>query len=338
MRLRFLIPAALAATLGLGTVSGVAFADPSPQDIAQARELGGQAQTAFDAGNFAESEKLWIAAANLYSAAPTLTLGLARTQVKLGKLVAAAEAYKKIIREQGDNPNLSPAFKDALESAKAELPPISNRIANVVITVDAPNPKVTIDGQPVSAAALGLKRPIDPGQHTVRAEAPGYKPAENSFQVADAGLAETKLTLEKAPDAPAAAGTPGSDQAGVTASTSGGSSNKTFALVAWGVGGLGLVVGGITGLIAVGKHGSLKDSCPDSKCPSTSKSDVDSYKTVGTISTIGFIAAGVGAAAGAVLWFTAPSESQSPAAAPAAARASWHPYVGLGSAGVTGRF
>src|SRR6478609_11873845 len=116
MRHGLILAAVLATSVASTTL---AMADPSPQDIAQARDLGGQAQAAFEAGNFAESEKLWIAASNLYPGAPTLTLGLARTQAKLGKFVLAQESYNKIIREQSQNTNLSPAFKDALESAKA---------------------------------------------------------------------------------------------------------------------------------------------------------------------------------------------------------------------------
>src|SRR4051794_16976252 len=83
---------AAALPLAMLTVAPPAFAqEVAAQDIAQARQLGQQAQTAFDAGNFAESEKLWAAAAKLYPAAPTLPLGLARTQAKLGKVVAAQE-------------------------------------------------------------------------------------------------------------------------------------------------------------------------------------------------------------------------------------------------------
>jgi hypothetical protein len=333
MRSSFLAPVALAALVGLValSVAPAALADPSPADVAQARELGGQAQAAFDGGNYAESERLWIAAQNLYPA-PTLTLGLARTEAKLGKLVAATEAYNKIIREQGDRTGLSPAFKDALESAKKEVGPVSSRVANVIITIDGPSsPTVTLDGQPVSAAALGLKRPVDPGQHALHAEAPGYLPADTTFQVADAGLAETKLKLEKAPDAaPVAGATPppttsgGGDRGHADADTKHGGSTKTLAIVAFGVGGAGLILGGITGFLALGKHSDLSDKCPGGTCPSTAKDDVDSYHTMGTLSTVGFIVAGVGVAAGAILWFTAPKEGAT------AKGTQVRPYLGLG--------
>jgi hypothetical protein len=341
MRHGLVLAAVLTATLGLSTTSIALAADPSPQDIAQARELGGQAQAAFDANNLAESEKLWMAANGLYPAALTLTLGLARTQAKLGKLVLATESYKRIIRENSDNPNLSPAFKDALEAAKAEVVGVSARIANVVIVVEgAPNPQVTIDGQAVSSAGLGLKRPIDPGAHLVRAEAPGYQAAETSFEVPESGLAEAKLKLEKGGAAVAGAPAAGADQGKPAEGATGKSNNKTFALVAFGVGGAGLLVGSITGLIAIGKHGKLEESCPDGKCAADGdlKKDVDSYHGMARLSTIGFIVAGVGAAAGAVLWFTAPKETAAGSTARRNTSVSWHPYLGIGGGGVAGQF
>ena len=344
MRHGLLISAVFGATLLLGTTSSVALAaEPSPQDIAQARDLGQQAQAAFDAGNFAESEKLWNAASNLYPAAPTLTLGLARTQAKLGKLVLAQESYNKIIRDQSQNTNAPPAFRDALESAKTEIVAVSSKIASVVIHVEGPtNPVVTLDGQPVSTAGLGLRRPVDPGSHVVKAEAPGYKTAETTFQVAESGSAEAKLTLEKAPEATATAA-PSPSEMGPKPTEAGTSKsgNKTLAIAALGVGGAGLIFGSITGVLAIGQHGDLSDRCPDGRCPNDASGDVDSYKTMGTLSTIGFIVGGVGLTAGAVLWFTAPKETSTgykTVTRTASSGFSWQPYVGAGGGGVTGRF
>jgi len=336
MRSRFFLRAVVVAAL----VTGHAAAQntPSAADIAQARDLGGQAQAAFEASNFAESEKLWTAAQKIYPA-PTLTLGLARTQVKLGRLVLAHESYQKIIREQGSQANLTPAFADALAAAKSEIEGVNAKLANVVITVDgASNPTVTLDDQPVSAGGLGLKRPVDPGQHTVKAEAPGFQPATTTFQVGEAGLAEAKLHLEKAGDAPPT----GTGPAPVTNNTveehpvvldSKKSSRKTLAYVAWGVGGAGLVFGAITGLLAIGKHGDLADKCTGDKCPSAQKSDIDSYKTMGTLSTVGFIVAGAGVAVGTVFFLTAPKSDAKAALAPRVV-----PYVGASGGGVVGRF
>jgi hypothetical protein len=362
MRTR-LVPFVFAALAGLAVVTAPerAYAQgsqPSEQDIAQARQLGGQAQAAFDAGNFAESEKLWAAARNLYPVAPTLSLGLARTQAKLGKYVQAQENYNRIIREWSNNPSPPPAFAAALEAAKAEVGAMSAKVANVVISVEgAKDPTVTIDGNPVPVVALGLKRPVDPGEHKVHAEAPGYKPADATFSVAEGGNAEAKLKLEKDPNAgvvpPAGGATPASGQPGdpnggsMSADTKSGGGGKTLAIVALGVGGVGLVVGAVTGIIAMGKASDLDGKCPGGKCTDASlQSDIDSYKSMGTISTIGFIVGAVGIGAGVVLWVTAPKES-------AAAKGSRYatvpvqtkregvkvtPVIGLGSLGLSGTF
>ena len=342
-RLARLVVAASLPALAWGFAPSTAHAQDA--DIAQARQLGQQAQTAYDAGNYAESEKLWAAAAKLYAAAPTLTLGLARTQAKLGKYVAAQESYNRIIREWGSTASPPPAFKDALDAAKAEVGPVSAKVASVVVTVEGPaSPVVTIDGQAVPAAALGLKRPVDPGAHVVKASGEGFKPAEQPFKVAEGGSAEAKLKLEKAADVavvtPPPAGTPTTEPP-PEAGKKGGS--KTLAFVAFGVGGAGLVVGSITGLIAIGKHGDLKDRCPGGTCPAEAQSDVDSYQTMGTLSTVGFIVAGVGAVAGTVLLFTGSKETAARADVSRYATVRTNgltltPYVGGTAAGVSGSF
>ncbi len=343
---------ALGATLGAPSVARAD--EPAAQDVAQARQLGQQASAAFDAGNYAESEKLWNAATRLYPLAPTLTLGLARTQAKLGKLVAAQESYNKIVREWADKPNPQPAFKDALEAAKTEGQAVSARVASVTISLDGtvpPNAQVTIDGQPVNTAALGLRRPVDPGTHQVKASAEGYKPAETSFEVKEGGSAEAKLRLEKDPNAAvagaavtggagvAAAGTPGTEAPPPEKPATG--SNKTLAIAAFGVGGAGLLLGAITGFVALGKNSDLEKVCQGGTCPASAQGDVDSYNTMGTLSTVGFIVAGVGGVAGAVLLLTSPK--QTGAAGPsryATVKTSptITPYLGLGGGGVTGSF
>lgn len=329
--------------------------EASSQDIAQARQLGQQAQAAFDKGDFVESEKLWAAAAKLYTQAPTLTLGLARTQAKLGKLVAAQESYNKIVREWGNNPNPPPAFKDAVEAAKNEVGAVSAKVASVTVSVEGPtSPQVTIDGVAVPVAALGLKRPVDPGSHKVSATADGYKPADTTFSVAEGGSAAATLKMEKAPGAVVAGGpapTPGGTTGPGSATEpgadtgKGGSSNKTLAFVAFGVGGAGLVVGAVTGIIAAGKASDLKTTCAagSSSCPASAQSDIDSYKSVGTISTIGFVVAGVGGAAGLILLLTAPKDSSASASTSTYKTVkheglSMTPYFGGTSAGVSGHF
>jgi hypothetical protein len=82
-------------------------------------------------------------------------------------------------------------------------------------------------------------------------------------------------------------------------------------VVALAAGGAGLAFGGVTGLLALNKRGELDDTgkCTDG-CPTSLTSDVNELNRYRTLSTVGFIAGGVLAGVGIVLWVTAPSEQQ----------------------------
>jgi hypothetical protein len=341
------IARALAVVACLSTSLPAFAGDPTPEDISTARSLGEEGQAALDAKDYAKAEDRFARAYKLYPVAVTLQLGLARAQAGNGKLVAAQETYNRIIRE-GVAPGAPPAFKAAFENAQKEIDGVKARIGGVTINVTGcDNPKVTLDDAPVSAAALGVKRAVDPGSHTVKATADGCTPAEQKFVIADAGTQTVSLKLEKGtgtappvvapvtvPSEPAKHDPTPPPKDGVAADTSGkgGSSNKTFAFVAFGVGGAGLILGAVGGFMALGKKSDLEKTCPNSTCPAggDAQSKIDSYHTAGTLSTVGFIIAGVGAAAGVVLLVTAPKEGSSSA---------WvSPYVGPGTLGATGRF
>jgi hypothetical protein len=104
--------------------------------------------------------------------------------------------------------------------------------------------------------------------------------------------------------------------------------------VALGVGAAGLVVGGITGGLVLGKHGDIIKSCPEGHCLPAQKAsiqpEIDSYNRMGTIATIGFIAGGALAVTGVVLMLTAPKAKSYQAALT--------PIVGLGVVGAKGSF
>ncbi|MGO8992583.1 MAG: tetratricopeptide repeat protein [Polyangiaceae bacterium] len=315
-------------------------------DRATARELGQDGQAALDKKDYTTAEDRFRRADALFHA-PTLLLGYARAEAGLGKVVNASEAYNRIVRE-GVPPGAPAVFAQAVEAAKAEAGAVQARIASVTITVAGPeNPTVTLDDQPVPVAALGVKRPVDPGEHVVKATGDGWQPSETKFTVADAGNANANLTLLKVPGSSAAAATPapagqpapaasgGTASADTGTTSSSGSTQRTVGIVGIAAGVVGLGVGAVTGILAIGKHSTLSTECPDGTCSSAqSQSDLSSYHSIGMVSTIGFVAGGVLAAGGAVIFLTAP-HGQS--AAPKTGV--WiTPFVGPGSVGAVGRF
>lgn len=324
-----------------------AFAEETAADRATARQLAAEGQAAFEKGDF-ETAADRFARADTLVHAPTLLLALARAQVKLGKLVQANENYQRILREgvpAGTPPRSAAVFQQAVDDAKQEAGAIAPRLAWVTLSVTgSPDPIVVLDGDtPVPRAALDVKRAVNPGEHVVRVTAEGCLPTDGKFSVTEGEATEVKLNLEVDPNAhkapttaptgiepktwSAAAG-PGTDRG-----TSSGSSQRTLGFVALGVGGVGLVTGGITGVLAMGKHSTLARECTGGSCPPSQSSTLDSYRTLGTVSTIGFIVAGVGAATGLALILTAP---KTPPAASSARQVTV--TVGYQSIGLSTRF
>jgi hypothetical protein len=101
-----------------------------------------------------------------------------------------------------------------------------------------------------------------------------------------------------------------------------------------GVGAAGLVVGGMTGGLALGKHSDISKQCPGGSCPSNAGSalrgNVDALHTLATASDAAFGVGGVLAAAGLVLVLTAPKANRTSGAI--------RPVVGLGFVGAEGTF
>ena len=297
-----------------------ALAQASESDTATARALAKEAFAAFDAGDFAHAAELFDRAEKLHYA-PTLLLGLARSQVKLSQYVEARENYHKIINRQLPA-GASPAFLEALDTAKAEVATLDDKIAWVIIIVQGPaNPEVVLDGAAISAASLAVKRAVNPGQHKVTASASGVR-GESTFVVRAGESTEVRLTLQTVATAPPQAETepataPDSSKpsVGEPDAVDPGTPQRLLGFLSLGVGGAGLAVGAITGGIAMGQHSELSEVCPNEQCPMSQESDLDAYNTTSTVSTVGFVAGGALAALGLVLVLTAPSEPEEQASA-----------------------
>jgi len=315
--------------LGSTLVSTSAFAQ-SDSDKSTARALGMQGEQSLAANDWAGAEDFFRRADGLFHA-PTLMLGLARAQAHEGKFVEAWENYHRIVIENVTSP---PVFAKALAEAQAELPTVEGQRARLTITVTGSDaPTVTVNDTPVKTAALGVARFVDPGHLVVKVTADGMEPATRTLDLAPGKEESVALTLTKAEAAPVAATTTTTPGA---SSTSDGSILKPLAIGAFALGGVGVVVGAVTGIVALGKHSDLKTQCPGGSCDtSTSQSTLSSYNTMGALSTVGFIVGGVGLGGGLALFLLAPKSDSKPAST---ASPTFRPYIGFGSAGAVGTF
>lgn len=312
-----------------------AHAEPTEADRATARSLASEGYDALERKDYATAVNRFRHADALVHA-PTIGVDLARALIGLGRYVEAYERYQLVIRE--GVPKGSPAsWRQAIEDAEREAQTIEPRLGWVIIHVMGPlDPQVTVDGVEVPEASLGVRRAADPGDRSVRASAPGFEPATQSVSIKEGQEEVVTLVLKRAaierdeePEQ-VAAPTPEKPQPKVS---------RLPAWIAFGVGGAGVLVGGVTGFIALGLHADLAERCPSGTCKPRTKaeadslrSDLGSYHTFGTISGIGFIVGVAGAATGAVLLVTGVASERS------AAEADVWPVIGDREIGVAGRF
>lgn len=345
--LRTIASTALVVCLGASTGASSAWAQ-SAADKATARALAEEAQDALEAKDYKKALDKFARANALYPA-PTLALGFTRAQVGMGQLVAASENYNKIIRE-GASADAPAAFKKAVATAKKELRALEKRIPKAVIVVKGPEStdgvEVKLDGEAFPSAALGVKRPVDPGSHELVATAPGFGQGTKTFEVAEGKTVDVEIVLTESADGGGAVAGGGAalgtdqpdsppdqpDQPDQPDDAGGGDWMTPVGFVALGLGGAGLILGGVTGALAIGKRGELTDNCDGNSCSPAQRDTLDSYRLMGTLSTVGFIAGGVLAAGGVTLLILAPSDSEG------ADSAFVSPYVGPTELGVAGRF
>lgn len=260
-----------------------------------------------------------------------------RLDPRSGTLINLASCYEQTAR-------LASAwgrYIDAATAAKASGNPerevvareraaaLAPRLSKLLITV-APATKglqgleITRDGVVVGVAAWGAALPSDAGDHQVVAKAPGYVPFETKVGVAGEGKTTTlnvpvltALPAEPPPPAP----------------SHGLGTARVAALVAGGIGVVGIGLGTAFGLASKSKHDEAAKYCPAAACTNNQGVTAgNAAQTNGNISTVMMIVGGVGLAAGVTLWLTAPTPSDSPGA-PAAVIG-----LGFGSVQLKGAF
>lgn len=335
-----------------------ATAEPTAAEKETARSLLGAGQKKFDAGDYAGAAKAWQAADDIMHV-PTTGIRLGKAQEKLGKLVEARDAWLEVARHPVA-PDEPKAFTAARQEATTLAAAVEKRIPSVTVTVSGVPADVeldvAVDGVSVPPAAATLPRKVNPGAHHLSVSAPGYLIQEQDFTLEEAESRTLNVELARDPNAaappvvpptepvaPAPAPAPGPIAAppGDPQADSGGGSS-TLTIVGFTLAGVGVVVGGVTGIMSATKTSDIKAGCEGTRCPEDSQSDIDSAKTLATVSNIGFGVGILGLGVG-ILGLVMDSSGAAQRAAPPAPRAAKRrftltPVVGLGSFNVLGKF
>jgi tetratricopeptide (TPR) repeat protein len=306
------MPALLcAAALSFASAAHAAAPDDDVQRKA-ARSLANDGMVAYQAGDYkAAEENLSRAFASF--PAPTLALWSARALEKLGKLVEAEDRYRAAERASvnAGEPETQRKAKVDARKGRAELLP---RIPTLKVRVEgAPLAGVIVRVDGVAIANDRLEQPIlvNPGERLVTAER-GPDLVQMKATVASGEHKSVALTFENSPRASEALedylsdpkakppARPASSEQGPPsqdwAMSSDSSGWRTVGWVAVGLGGAGLVTSAVLAVVANGKHDGFEDQCPDNVCPlgvpDSVRDDVNSYNSLRTLSTVGWIAGG----------------------------------------------
>lgn len=337
---RRLMLAAIAASMLLATT---ARAQPTAVDREMARTLMDQGYELKRKGDLKEALKRFKAADDVMHV-PTTALPLAQVQAELGLLVEARDTLAASLRRTPEKPNDPQPFKVAREAGEKLDASLAPRVPALTITLKdlpaADTPTLTVDGIDVPADALGLPRPVDPGHHVVTVKSKHSQgQAEVDVKEAEQKALQVALTVVAEPEPePQPQAAPQQPEAPPEPVTSHSPTALTWVGIA--VGGAGLATGVATGILSLSKKSAVQSECTNSICgPGQGQSDLHAWNTFSLVSTIGFAAAGAGAALAVITLVVGHEEpATAPASTPPESGLLVHPWIGPGSAGLAGTF
>lgn len=316
----------LVVAVALGTAIALpAAADPGePPAPAEEQQLD-RAREAFRLGSLLANQGQWTEAlaafersANLHAHATT-TYNLGFCERALGHTTRARKLFEAALEQdqKAKEPELSEETRALARSYLAEA---EARVARAVVTVKGRDSKVTVDGRPLEPARMSGRRVLIAG---TRDPGPGEKVDAGTFELwADPGQHIIVLTEGSAnrvfhrrfKSGETSTLVLGEDPQREREPRPSRPPDRTPAIVAFGVGAAGLVVGATSGVIALQKKGKLDDDCTSGidRCDPRYQGDIDTMNRAATISTVGFGVAAVGIAAGAYFWIAAGPTEPSP--------------------------
>jgi hypothetical protein len=211
--------------------------------------------------------------------------------------------------------------------------------------------RVSMDGEPMGDRLDGTAIEVDPGQHRFAFEVAGQPPVEETIIISE-GQKDRRETVtlggapepvREPPPAPVPSPTPsvvGSfapPSTPVASTEPPGGGQRIAGIVVGAVGLVGLGLGAVTGAIAASDWSTAKNDCNGQSrgCTTTEPASgkESSANTMATISTVGFIGGGALAAAGIIVFLTAP-RAPSSEARPSARALQFVPAAGPGRAGI----
>ncbi|WP_438010151.1 hypothetical protein WME89_16740 [Sorangium sp. So ce321] len=289
-----------------------AAAPAAAQENATAESLFNQGLADMEAGKYETGCKA-IADSHRMEPKPGALFTLAICESRWGHVATAFTRFGEYLAvHQQLTPEQKSRQGERAKVAKKERDRLGPLVPELSLSLPPGAPAGTVvkrDGRVVDGAQLGAGVPVDPGEHVVSTQAPGGAAWETRIQLAEGEKKQVELQVNGAS----------------TPAPSGASGRRTAAFIAGGVGVAGLVLGGVTGALTLGKKSVVEKHCgsgigssDETACDQTGIDASESASTTGLVSTIGFGVGLAGLGAAAVLFLTEPKQGE--AAAGAASR------------------
>lgn len=285
----------VAAAACIAALSPRAFAEERVSERALAEALFREAKQLMAAERYSEACPKLAESQRLDPGGGTL-LNLALCHEKDGKVATAWAEFqdaRSVARREGrtDREALADEHIAALEPELAKL------IVTVAKAESKPNGfVVAMDGAPLGEPAWGTPVPVDPGEHVVRATAPGMVAWEQHVTASKGASVSVDVpALARAAgvsDATEERRAVGPDAAPARSETGGAA--RTAAWVVGGAGVVALGIGTYFGLHAISLRQQSDDKCPNDRCTPEGVSLNDSAKSSALGADIGV---GIGIAA-----------------------------------------
>jgi tetratricopeptide (TPR) repeat protein len=181
---------------------------------------------------------------------PKIYFPIGQAEQKLGRFVDALKHYELVLAEGDAVPD---ALRAQIKQAMAE---VKKNLGALDLTVEPDGAAVLIDGDKVGTTPLGGPRHVEPGKHTVAVTADGYTPFEEAVELTAGKTVKKKVVLSRVPVAAQEPDEPERDHV-VAAGPAAPSRTSLYLLV--GATSTLAVAGTITGVLALGRHGTYAD-------------------------------------------------------------------------------
>ncbi|WP_437596783.1 hypothetical protein WMF28_29870 [Sorangium sp. So ce590] len=330
----------------------IAPASAQPDAVAVAESLFNRGLADMLAGRYpagcpalAESHRLDPRAGRLFT--------LAECEALWGRIATAVARYNDFLAlysrmSEAEKLQQHERYKVALEQRNALAP----LVPQLTLALPGGAPAGTVvqrDGITLERPSLGIALPVNPGEHVVTTRAPGGPVHEVRFTIDKSASTTIELEVKLPVEEPSRAGPmdwppsqvvgpPVKPIEGLAPSTqaSGTSGRRIVTYVAGGLAVSGLVLGSVTGWMALDESSRAAEACEDDSpgaaiCTPEGKAAGDRAKALGRVSTIGFSAGAVLAGAAVLLFLTEPSPPGPRAAAAARSLASAAPRPKAGA-------